>query len=75
VEVQDRGIGIHAEDLPKLFTPFFRTDRSRSRASGGVGLGLAMAKRIVEAHGGTVAAESQASAGTTFRFTLPAAEG
>jgi len=73
VEVQDRGIGIAPEDLPRLFTPFFRTDRSRSRASGGVGLGLAMAKRIVEAHGGTVAAESRASTGTTFRFTLPAA--
>jgi signal transduction histidine kinase len=74
VEVQDRGIGIAPEDLPKLFTPFFRTDRSRTRASGGVGLGLAMAKRIVEAHGGTVSAESRASAGTTLRFTLPAAE-
>jgi len=75
VEVRDRGIGIAPEDLPRLFTPFFRTDRSRSRASGGVGLGLAMAKRIVEAHGGTVTAESQASAGTTLRFTLPAAPG
>ncbi len=75
VEVEDRGIGIDPEDLPRLFTPFFRTDRSRSRASGGVGLGLAMAKRIVEAHGGTVSAESRASAGTTLRFTLPAAAG
>ncbi|HEY8209016.1 MAG TPA: HAMP domain-containing sensor histidine kinase [Myxococcaceae bacterium] len=73
VEVQDRGIGIDPEDLPRLFTPFFRTDRSRSRASGGVGLGLAMARRIVEAHGGTVSAESQASAGTTLRVTIPAA--
>jgi signal transduction histidine kinase len=75
VEVQDRGIGIDPEDLPRLFTPFFRTDRSRSRASGGVGLGLAMARRIVEAHGGTVSAESRASAGTTLRVTLPAAAG
>jgi signal transduction histidine kinase len=75
VEVRDRGIGIDPEDLPKLFTPFFRTDRSRSRASGGVGLGLAMARRIVEAHGGTVTAESRASEGTTLRFTLPAAPG
>jgi signal transduction histidine kinase len=71
VEVQDRGIGIDPADLPKLFTPFFRTDRSRSRASGGVGLGLAMAKRIVEAHGGTISAESRSNAGTTFRVTLP----
>ncbi|HYV45535.1 MAG TPA: HAMP domain-containing sensor histidine kinase [Myxococcaceae bacterium] len=75
VEVQDQGIGIDPSDLPKLFTPFFRTDRSRSRASGGVGLGLAMAKRIVEAHGGTISAESRSNAGTTFRVTLPVAAG
>jgi two-component system OmpR family sensor kinase len=72
VEVADRGIGIAAEDLPRLFTPFFRTDRSRARGTGGTGLGLALAKRIAEAHGGTIVAESAPGAGTTFRVRLPA---
>jgi signal transduction histidine kinase len=73
VEVRDRGIGIAAEDLPRLFTPFFRTDRSRARGTGGTGLGLALAKRIAEAHGGTVSAESVPGEGTVFRVKLPAA--
>jgi signal transduction histidine kinase len=72
VEVRDRGIGIAAEDLPRLFTPFFRTDRSRARGTGGTGLGLALARRIAEAHGGTIVAESAPGSGTTFRVTLPA---
>ncbi|HET7825601.1 MAG TPA: HAMP domain-containing sensor histidine kinase [Anaeromyxobacter sp.] len=71
LEVRDRGIGVDAADLPRLFTPFFRTDRSRARGTGGTGLGLALAKRIAEAHGGTVAAESAPGAGTTFRVRLP----
>ncbi|HEY6098955.1 MAG TPA: HAMP domain-containing sensor histidine kinase, partial [Anaeromyxobacter sp.] len=53
LEVRDRGIGFDPSDLPRLFTPFFRTDRSRARGTGGTGLGLTLAKRIVEAHGGT----------------------
>jgi signal transduction histidine kinase len=73
LEVSDRGIGIAPEDLPRLFTPFFRTDRSRARGTGGTGLGLALAKRIAEAHGGTISAESAPGAGTTFRVRLPAA--
>jgi signal transduction histidine kinase len=73
IEVRDRGIGIDAADLPRLFTPFFRTDQSRARGSGGVGLGLALAKRIAEAHGGTIAAESAPGEGTTVRVTLPPA--
>ena len=71
VEVRDRGIGIDAADLPRLFTPFFRTDRSRARGTGGVGLGLALARRIVEAHGGRIAAESAPGKGTAVRFSVP----
>ncbi|MGB8931229.1 MAG: HAMP domain-containing sensor histidine kinase [Anaeromyxobacteraceae bacterium] len=73
MEVRDRGIGIDPADLPRLFTPFFRTDRSRARGTGGVGLGLNLARRIAEAHGGTISAESSAGAGTTIRVTLPVA--
>ncbi len=72
LEVADQGIGIAPEDLPRLFTPFFRTDRSRARGTGGVGLGLTLAKRIAEAHGGAIAAESAPGAGAVFRVTLPA---
>ncbi|HEY3451195.1 MAG TPA: HAMP domain-containing sensor histidine kinase [Myxococcales bacterium] len=73
VEIRDEGIGIEEKDLPNLFRPFFRTERSRSRKAGGVGLGLALAKRIVEAHGGTIAVESAPGKGTTVRFEVPAA--
>jgi len=71
VEVIDRGEGIAPEDLDRLFTPFFRADRSRARATGGVGLGLALARRIVEAHGGTLVARSAPGAGTTMTIALP----
>lgn len=70
--VRDRGIGITADDLPRVFTPFFRGDRSRSREAGGVGLGLTLARRIVEAHGGDIAIDSTAGRGTTVRVTVPA---
>jgi two-component system, OmpR family, sensor kinase len=72
-EVKDRGIGIPADDLPKVFAAFFRGDRSRSRETGGVGLGLTLAKRIVEAHGGTIAVDSETGAGTTVRVVVPPA--
>jgi signal transduction histidine kinase len=72
VEIVDRGIGIAAEDLPKLFTPFFRTDRSRARTTGGVGLGLVIARRIAEAHGGTLTIESSGEKGATAVLSLPA---
>jgi signal transduction histidine kinase len=73
VEVADQGIGLGPADLQQLFTPFFRSDRSRARGTGGVGLGLALAKRVVEAHGGRIGAESAAGGGTRFRFSVPAA--
>jgi signal transduction histidine kinase len=72
VQVSDRGDGIAPEDLARLFTPFFRADPSRARATGGVGLGLTLTRRIVEAHGGTVEAASTPGAGTTMTVTLPA---
>ena len=70
-EVRDRGIGIPADDLPRIFTAFFRGERSRSRETGGVGLGLTLAKRITEAHGGTISATSHAGIGTQMRVSIP----
>ena len=70
-EVRDQGIGISRQDLPQIFAPFFRSDRSRSREAGGVGLGLTLAKRIVDAHGGTIHATSVLARGTKVRLTLP----
>jgi two-component system OmpR family sensor kinase len=69
--IEDRGTGIAVDDLPRLFDPFFRADRSRTRGTGGVGLGLALAKRIVEAHGGTIRVESALARGSTFRASVP----
>ena len=71
-QVEDHGVGIDEEDLPRVFEPFFRGERSRSRGAGGVGLGLTLVKRIVEAHGGTIAVKSTKGAGTTVRVTIPA---
>lgn len=73
IEVVDEGIGIAAEDKPRIFTSFFRADRSRTRATGGVGLGLALARRIIEAHGGTIGVESEPDRGSRFWFVLPQA--
>ena len=69
--VSDTGEGISADDLPFVFDRFYRADKSRSRASGGSGIGLAIAKQLVEAHGGKVWAESQPGRGAIFGFTLP----
>jgi signal transduction histidine kinase len=71
VTVSDTGIGIPAEDLPYVFERFYRVDRSRVRATGGAGLGLTIAKRLVEAHGGTISVESELGKGSRFTFTLP----
>lgn len=70
VEVQDSGIGISAEDLPHIFERFYRADKSRSRNSGGAGLGLSLAKWIVEAHAGAIQVESQPDRGSVFRVSL-----
>jgi len=71
VTVADTGAGIPAEDLPYVFERFYRVDRSRVRATGGAGLGLTIAKRLVEAHGGTISVESEVGKGSRFTFTLP----
>jgi len=72
ITVEDTGSGIEAEDLPFIFDRFYRADQSRQRVdSNASGLGLAIAKAIVEAHGGTLAVESRPQVGTTFTITLP----
>ncbi len=71
VEVRDTGSGIAAADLPRIFEQFYRGEKSRSRATGGAGLGLAVARAIVEAHGGRIGAESAPGQGTRVFFTLP----
>jgi two-component system OmpR family sensor kinase len=71
VRVEDSGAGISQEDLPHVFERFYRVDKSRSRATGGVGLGLTIARRLVEAHGGKISVQSQAGKGSAFTFTLP----
>jgi two-component system sensor histidine kinase BaeS len=74
VSVIDTGEGIPAEDLPNIFERFYRVDKSRARATGGSGLGLTIARRLVEAHGGTITAESELGKGSRFSFTVPIAE-
>ena len=71
IQVQDDGPGIPPENLPYLFDRFYRVEGSRNRKSGGMGIGLAIAKEFVEAHGGTVAVESELEEGTTFAIQLP----
>ncbi|MFW6295869.1 MAG: sensor histidine kinase [Halothece sp.] len=71
VAVTDTGIGISSEDLSRVFERFWRADKSRSRHSGGTGIGLAITKRLVELQGGVIEVESELGKGTTFRFSLP----
>jgi heavy metal sensor kinase len=72
--VSDTGVGIAPEHLPRVFERFFRVDASRSRESGGAGLGLSICKSIVEAHGGSIGATSEVGVGTTFTVRLPVRE-
>ncbi|KUO78209.1 MAG: histidine kinase [Desulfosporosinus sp. BRH_c37] len=71
IAVQDEGEGIPKEALPFIFDRFFRVNKARSRKDGGMGLGLAIVRQIVEAHGGTIKVESDMGEGTTFWITLP----
>jgi signal transduction histidine kinase len=71
VTVTDDGEGIRLEDLPHVFDRFYRADRSRSRLTGGAGLGLAIARGIIQAHGGEIGVESTLGSGSRFHFTLP----
>ena len=70
VEISDDGIGIAEEHLPRIFERFYRTDRGRSRSIGGSGIGLAICKHIIEAHGQTIHVRSKPDVGTTVGFTL-----
>lgn len=70
-EVIDAGIGIEETDWERIFLPFQQVDMSSTREVMGMGLGLALSKAIVEAHGGTIAVRSQVGLGSAFRFTLP----
>jgi signal transduction histidine kinase len=74
VTVADTGEGIPPKDLENIFGRFYRVDRSRARATGGSGLGLTIARQFIEAHGGTIKAESKPGKGSRFTFTLTAAE-
>jgi signal transduction histidine kinase len=71
VTIEDTGKGIPAADLPYVFERFYRADSSRNRATGGAGLGLAICKQIVTAHGGEIRVESTLGKGTKIHFTFP----
>ncbi|HSL11515.1 MAG TPA: HAMP domain-containing sensor histidine kinase [Actinomycetota bacterium] len=72
ISVADNGVGIPREHLPRLFERFYRADTARARGDGGTGIGLAIARSVVEAHGGSIRAESEPGSGSVFSFDLPA---
>ena len=74
VEVQDQGVGISEADLPRIFDRFYRVDSSRTRKTGGSGLGLSIVRALVEQHGGRVSCQSVYGEGTTFTVLLPRAQ-
>lgn len=71
VSVRDNGEGIHEQDIPRIFERFYRGEKSRNRGTGGAGLGLAIARGIVQAHGGDIHVESERGKGTKFTFHIP----
>ncbi len=75
VSVTDTGHGIAPEDLERVFDRLYRVDPSRARATGGAGLGLTIARQLVEAHGGSIRVESEPGQGSTFGFSLPVRQG
>ena len=75
LSVRDRGIGIPARDLERIFERFYRVQRERGRDTGGTGLGLAIVRHVASSHGGEVKVESQEGAGSTFTMRLPAGPG
>ena len=74
VTVSDDGIGIPARDLPRVFERFFQVESHLTRRFGGMGLGLAVAKAMIELHGGRIWAESQEGKGSRFTFQVPAGQ-
>ena len=71
VRISDNGPGIPASDLPHIFERFYRVDKSRSKSTGGSGLGLTISKEIIEAHGGEIEVKSEEGKGTTFILKIP----
>ncbi|MFD0696033.1 sensor histidine kinase [Paenibacillus sp. GCM10027628] len=71
LQIEDQGEGIEEQDINRIFDRFYRADPSRNRVSGGAGLGLAIAKSIIELHGGEIGVESKRSQGSRFCFTMP----
>ena len=71
IEVSDNGVGIPEEDLPLVFERLYRADKARATNTGGLGLGLSIAQKIIELHGGTIEASSGVDEGSTFRILLP----
>jgi two-component system sensor histidine kinase BaeS len=74
LEVADSGVGIPPEDLPHVFTRFWRGEKSRSRATGGAGIGLSIVQELVRAHGGQVSVQSTIGQGSVFRVVVPVAK-